>query len=330
MLPCDAFLLGMAAHCVAAHSTVRALYESYNGPLYQVRRVHDNQKIDIPLLSDVPIADSNVQDVFCQNAHCVIERIYDQSPFGNHLDIAPGGGQDPTPDKGCKADKAQITVGGHKVYGAYFQKGMGYRNNNTTNVAVGDEAETIYMVVSGTHYNNECCFDYGNAETDNLDDGRGTMETIYFGNGHGSYNSGGSGSGPWIMMDSEKGLWGSNVDVPKEHSINHKFVTAMLKGDEGGSPGHWTLKGGDAQSGTLDSIFDGERPQGYAPMKKKGAIVLGIGGDNSDKAVGTFYEGAITRGYSTDEADDAIQASIVAADYDRYDSPWWYWWEPQQ
>ena len=46
----------------------------------------------------------------------------------------------------------------------------------------------------------------------------------------------------------------------------------------------------------------------------------GIRGDhNSDKeADGTFYEDAITRGYSTDKADDAsIQASIVAADYDR-------------
>ena len=29
---------------------------------------------------------------------------------------------------------------------------------------MGDEPETIYMVTSGTHYNNECCFDYGNAE----------------------------------------------------------------------------------------------------------------------------------------------------------------------
>lgn len=32
------------------------------------------------------------------------------------------------------------------------------------------------MVTSGTHYNGGCCFDYGNAETDNHDDGAGTME----------------------------------------------------------------------------------------------------------------------------------------------------------
>ena len=43
--------------------------------------------------------------------------------------------------------------------------------------------------------------------------------------------------------------------------------------------------------------------------------VLGIGGDNTAQAVGTFYEGAITKGLSSDAADDAVQASIVAARY---------------
>ena len=28
-----------------------------------------------------------------------------------------------------------------------------------------------------------CCFDYGNAETDSHDDGKGTMEAVYFGDG---------------------------------------------------------------------------------------------------------------------------------------------------
>jgi hypothetical protein len=45
------------------------------------------------------------------------------------------------------------------------------------------------------------------------------------------------------------------------------------------------------------------------------AIILGIGGDNSNSAIGTFYEGVITSGYSTDAADDAVQANIVAAGY---------------
>ena len=50
-------------------------------------------------------------------------------------------------------------------------------------------------------------------------------------------------------------------------------------------------------------------------MKKQGAIILGIGGDNSDRATGTFYEGAIVEGYTSDASDDAVQANIVAAGY---------------
>ena len=39
--PCDIYAAG-GTPCVAAHSTTRALYASYNGPLYQVRRLSDN------------------------------------------------------------------------------------------------------------------------------------------------------------------------------------------------------------------------------------------------------------------------------------------------
>ena len=46
-------------------------------------------------------------------------------------------------------------------------------------------------------------------------------------------------------------------------------------------------------------------------------IILGIGGDNSDKGVGTFFEGAITRGYASEATDAAVQANIVAAGFGR-------------
>jgi non-reducing end alpha-L-arabinofuranosidase len=85
---------------------------------------------------------------------------------------------------------------------------------------------------------------------------------------------------------------------------------------KGGSNG-FALKGGDATGGPLNTLYDGPRPAGYQPMRKQGAVVLGIGGDNSNRAIGTFFEGAITVGYSTDAADDAVQASIVAAGYGR-------------
>lgn len=85
----------------------------------------------------------------------------------------------------------------------------------------------------------------------------------------------------------------------------------MLKG----KPGHWQLNGGDAQSGQFDVKFDGPRPEGYEMMQKQGAIVLGIGGDNSDLGTGTFYEGAVTASYTSEATDVKVQANIIAAGY---------------
>ena len=50
-------------------------------------------------------------------------------------------------------------------------------------------------------------------------------------------------------------------------------------------------------------------------MKKQGAIILGIGGDNSDQAIGTFYEGVMTKGFSSDQADHDVHENIVQAGY---------------
>ena len=44
--PCDIYAAA-ADPCVAAHSTTRALYASYNGPLYQVLRQSDGKTLDI-------------------------------------------------------------------------------------------------------------------------------------------------------------------------------------------------------------------------------------------------------------------------------------------
>jgi hypothetical protein len=50
-------------------------------------------------------------------------------------------------------------------------------------------------------------------------------------------------------------------------------------------------------------------------MKKQGAIILGIGGDNSKGSAGTFYEGVMTSGYASASTEAAVQANIVAAGY---------------
>jgi hypothetical protein len=62
-------------------------------------------------------------------------------------------------------------------------------------------------------------------------------------------------------------------------------------------------------------MYDGARPNGYNPMKKQGAIILGIGGDNSNGAQGNFFEGVMTSGNASDAIDEAVQANIVAAGY---------------
>eukprot|EP00164_Ancoracysta_twista_P008276 GFYU01011914.1.p1 GENE.GFYU01011914.1~~GFYU01011914.1.p1 ORF type:complete len:410 (-),score=82.71 GFYU01011914.1:12-1241(-) len=310
-LPCDVYEAA-GTPCVAAHSTVRALFASYDGPLYSVQRSSDGATKDITVLAAGGYADSSAQDQFCDgnDVTCTIQRIFDQSPRGNHLDTAPGGGAAPKPCIGVNASKHKLSVGGHVVYGAYFEPGMGYRRDETSGVATGDEPQSMYMVASGRHYNNMCCFDYGNAETNNMDTGAGSMEAIYFGSNQGWGH--GAGNGPWVMADLEDGLWAGDEKVnPGNMPVDADFITAMAKG----KPHGFALKVGDAQSGELSTMWEGGRPAGYDPMKKQGAIILGIGGDNSNWAEGTFYEGAMTSGYSTDAADAAVHANILAAGY---------------
>jgi formylglycine-generating enzyme required for sulfatase activity len=309
--PCDIYA-AEGGPCVAAHSTVRALLGTYVGPLYQVRRADGTTK-DIPVAPG-GFADHAVQDAFCGSTACTISIIYDQSGRGNHLTKAPPGGAKATADNEADAKVLPIMVGGYNVYGEHNPPGVGYRNDTAVGTATGDDPETIYMVTSGDHYNSGCCFDYGNAETNNHDNGEGTMEAVNFGNCI-LWNKG-SGAGPWVMGDLENGLWAGNTSPAETNtSVSYKYVTALVKGDKAAT-NHWAIKAGNAQSGGLTTMFDGIRPSArYIPMKKEGAIVLGISGDNSNSAQGNFFEGLMTAHYSSNAADDAVQANIVAARY---------------
>ena len=308
--------------CVAAHSTTRALYAAYNGPLYQVLRQSDGKTLDIGIVPAGGYADAPAQDKFCSGTFCWISIIYDQSPKHNDLLQAPRGGFSGPALGGFNtlplADMAPITIMGHKVYGVFIEPGMGLRQNNVKGTAVDDQAEGQYWVVNGKHYNAGCCFDYGNAEIDSRDDDNGTMETLYFGNATPWYS--GAGNGPWIMTDQENNLVGCVNDdgtkgCPKLSSIPWRFVTAIGKGE----PHHWTSMGGDAQTGALSVMFDGHRVNPtYDPMRKQGAILLGNGGDNSIGSQGTFYEGAMTAAgtFPSNATDQLVQANVVAAHYD--------------
>ncbi len=324
--PCDIYAAAGDA-CVAAHSTTRALYASYNGPLYQVLRQSDGRTLNIGVVKPSGAdgggyADAAAQDAFCAHTYCWITTVYDQSPKHNDLTQAPRGAFSGPAMGGFNniplADMAPVTIMGHKAYGLFIEPGMGIRNNNPRGTAVDDQAEGQYWVVNGHHYNSGCCFDYGNAEIDSRDDDNGTMETTYFGNATAWYH--GSQPGPWVMTDQENNLVGCVNSDPANKACNlpnipWRFVTAMAKGE----PHHWTSMGGDSQKGDLSVMFDGPRVNvTYDPMRKQGAILLGNGGDNSVGSQGTFYEGAMTaaKTFPTNATDELVHANVVAAKYD--------------
>lgn len=307
--PCDIYAAG-GTPCVAAHSTVRALYGAYNGKLYKVRRADNGSTKDITTVSTGGVANAAAQDSFCAGSTCTITEIYDQSGKGNHLTVAPAGGNG-SADIAANATALKVTVGGKTVYGLYVSAGVGYRNNATNGIATGSQPEGIYMVTSATHTNNGCCFDYGNAETSSNDTGNGHMDAVYFGK---LCWFPCSGSGPWVMADLENGLFfGGNGGNSNNTGRNTAYVTAMTKQDAS----TYAIKDGNAQSGGLKTDYSGALPttSGYVPFHKEGAIILGIGGDNSKVATGNFYEGAMTSGKPSDATEDAVQANIVAAGY---------------
>jgi len=315
--PCDIYAAGNTP-CVAAHSTVRSLYDKYTGPLYQVKRASDNARKNIGLLSD-GYANAATQDAFCANTTCIITQIYDQSPEHNDLSISTGGHfKGPGPngsDLGAAADALPVTAGGHQVYGVSISPGMGYRNNRTSGVAVKGSPEGMYIVSSGTHFNSGCCFDYGNVETSGTDTGAGHMDAVNVSRDFNWPNCD-HGSRPGVHADLENGIfhWDKRSCNPAAYISGgpRPFITAWLKNN---GQTKFALKWGDARRGQLNVIYSGALPSGYAPMRQEGAIGLGIGGDNSHASAGSFFEGAMTAGFPADATDNAIQSNIVAVGY---------------
>ena len=142
--PCD-ILVAAGFPCVAAHSTTRALYAAFSGALYNVTRTSDGASANISVLAPGGFADAAAQDAFCPLLDCVISQVFDQSPQRNHLHQR---------HKLVNASRLRITVGdGVPVYGMYFDPGFGYHQDNTTGIALGNDEESLYAVMSGDHYN---------------------------------------------------------------------------------------------------------------------------------------------------------------------------------
>ena len=176
-LPCDIYATG-GTPCVAAHSTTRALFASYNGPLYQIQRSSDRATLNIGLLSAGGDVNAAPQVSFCSGTTCTITKIYDQTSQPQRpADLLGRLLEGPGPngaDIGANAMALPVTVGGHEAYGVKVTPGVGYRVDNAKSVPTGSQPEGIYMVTSSNLYNSQCCFDYGSGETSHTDTGNAT------------------------------------------------------------------------------------------------------------------------------------------------------------
>ena len=315
-LPCDIYATG-GTPCAAAHSMTRAMFTSYNGPLYQIKRNSDGQTRDIGLLTAGGYVDSAPQVSFCAGTSCTVTKIYDQTSNHNDMPISWGGyWKGPGPngaDVGADAMALPVTVGGHPAYGIKVTQGVGYRVDNAMGVPTGSQPEGIYMVTSSNYVNQWCCFDYGSGENSHTDTGNATMNAIEWGTA--CWFGGCTGSGPWVEADLENGMYhtgtGSNKD-PNNSGVHFPFVSAWEKNN---GTSNFTLKYGNAASGGLTTPYSGALPNGYSPMKVDSSLLLGTGGDNSVSGVGEFFEGAVTKGYPSDSTENAVQSSITAAGY---------------
>jgi non-reducing end alpha-L-arabinofuranosidase len=329
MGPCDIY--GSATPCVAAYSMVRRLSSTYTGPLYQVRKggtmttdgTGANMKTGVRAggtTQDIGqvdgFANAAAQDTFCGSDSCTVSILYDQSGRNNHLRVAPAGcyedGSANLPDFESNAKGKSLTVGGHNVYALYTNTREGYRNNNPTAVPRDSAPQGIYMLADGRRYGTACCWDFGNASQDNCYGRTGIMSALFLGTG---FWGRGAGSGPWFMGDFEGGVWagGSGMSSATNNSLpssNMDYAFGILKN----TPSNYAIRVGNGTSGALTTAYDGNTPK---QLLLNGAIILGIGGDNSNHSFGTFYEGVMTAGRPSDAVDASVLQNVQSVGYGR-------------
>lgn len=311
--PCD-IAATASVPCVAAYSSVRALYTAYNGPLYQVTRQSDGTSTNISTLVAGGYANAAGQDTFCAGTVCLVTKVYDQSSQHNDLVVAPVGLAG-SADFGVRADALPVVAEGHNVYGLLFDAGTGFRKMVGSGVPTGSQPESIYAVLSGTYITqvDRCCFGFGNAETVADNTGSAHMDSLNISTVCTAPPC--NAVGPWFQADLENGTFmsgGASNPANVGMGWNKPFLTGALRNN---GTTNFALDGGDATGATLTSLYSGALPSGYNPMLKEGGIVLGIGGDNSNAASGAFFEGAMTTGYMSNATLASIQTNIDAVNY---------------
>lgn len=328
--PCDV-LSSSGTPCAAAYSTVRLLSSNFTAALYQVTNTSTNQTLDISAGSG-GYANSAAQDTFCKNATCKITKLYDQTGHGVTLTLATSNEKSntyvPGGDAPSLATASPIVMNGHRVYGVYIAPGDGYRNdlNPGKVIPTGNAPEGVYMVANSLtevfhNVSSACCFDFGNAEVDDDDDGAGTMDAI-------SLMCDGTNCVPTVQADLEQGAFAQVT--PKQAAS--QFVMAALSNTAVATGTLQTWWGDAAPSGLLTTngpiALSSLKPQlsggpytSYAPMHQEGAVLLGMGGDNSIRAAGEFYEGVVTTGAPTPAVWQQVLTNLQGAGYQAPTSP---------
>jgi hypothetical protein len=272
-------------------------------------------------------AEAATVDAACGNTTCTVSLLYDQSGRGNHLPVAKAGlsngGMYAAMDDFetvINASSAALNVGGHRVYSLYMAARQGYRLTRAGDgVPLGRASQGLYMLADGTHYGTACCWDFGNVSPDPKR--YGVMNTLFFGV---AYWGRGAGNGPWMMADYEAGVWaggtragdpgwgaleGEHPPNPNNPSLRVKYALGFLKTDMN----NWSLRMADSATATaVTTAYAGGLPK---QMNNEGAIVIGVGGDNSNNSWGTFYEGAVLAGFPSDAAELAVLQNIKAIRY---------------
>jgi len=325
-LPCDIYAAG-GTPCCGAYSTVRKLYSTYNGPLYQVRKTTGGTTMDIG-----PANPGDDQDAFLATSAGTISRLYDQSGRGNDLTVAKKGSYTGTAsqnDNECNAKGKSILFNGKKAYAVYIDPVQGYRNNQEgyagysatatlgNGIPTGNQAQGTYALEDGSRANvgNACCFNFGTASRNNAAGGRGQMNALFF--GICTYWDKGVPSGPWFMIDVEAGVYAGGNPNNNLPSSKFDFAFGLTKNNSGNATirvANSTCLYGAANPSLVNALNINPPPFNW---NVPGGITLGIGGDNSNSSNGTWFEGCIVNGRPSDATDAAVLDNVRLAGYGR-------------
>ncbi len=291
--------------------------------------------VDVTQTAD-GFADDSIFTTNCPiGTTCTVSLIYDQSGKDNHLPVAkkglPNGGDYAALDdfETVMNSQAALTVGGHAVHSLFMKARQGYRTTSPGNdVPTGTEAEGMYMLADGTNAGRACCWDFGNVTPNPAS--YAEMNTLFLGE---AYWGNGNGQQPWFGADFEAGVWmgGSNPGDPGWGDLNAtdqqkapnpnnpsmagvKFALGFLKTNSNAPDYTYALRMADLSSNGLTTAWEGPYPKSHPPGHM-GAIVIGVGGDNSNNSYGTFYEGAVYTGYPADATEQAVMDNIKAVGY---------------